>query len=297
MKGILKKTMTVLSAMTLILCVTGCAEEGGASKSSSLQEEKQEVLKPEVDTSDMGPVLQRIYERGYLTVGSATGYAPYIFVDISSPNQEATGTDMELAKKVAEKLGVELKYVDMVFSGLISAVTTDKIDFALGGMTPTEERKESVDFSNEYLFTEQRVLVRKEDVDKFKTIDDLNGATIAIQKSTTQDMLATDFCKDSTIIRLDKVPNAILELTSKNADVVIIEEIVAQQYIIENNDLTICEIEFPEERKLKTSSVAFKKGNEDFIKIVNEVIAECEDEGAFDEWVTEYSQLVVDMNK
>lgn len=302
MKTKMTRFTSLLLAAALSFAIAGCSSQETTTETVETVEATTEVVETvettteEVDTTEMGPVLTRIYEQGYIVVGSATGYSPYIFIDVSTADQEATGTDIALSYAIADKLGVEIKYVDMLFSGLISSVTTDQIDYAIGGMTPTDERREIVDFSDIYLPTEQRVLVNIADVDKYQTVDDLAGATIAVQKSTTQEALATLYCEDSIMVGHDKLPNAILELASGKADAVILEELVAAQYIIANPELTLCDIHFPEESSLKTSAIAVQKGNEDFLEIVNEVIAECTADGSFDAWIDEYSTLAIEMN-
>lgn len=100
--------------------------------------------------------------------------------------------DMELAKAIAEELGVELEIQDMTFSSLLAAIPAGKIDMAIAGVAPTDERKETMDFSDSYLFSDQVVIINKTDADKFKTLDDLKGVPLAAEKSTTQEKLVQE---------------------------------------------------------------------------------------------------------
>lgn len=105
-----------------------------------------------------------------MVIATASGYMPYEFVDISSANQDVIGVDMALGDKLIEKLsdkpGVEVKkkLEDTTFTANLAAVAADQVDIMLAGMSPTEERKQNMDFSDVYLKTEQRSCPRKRDV-------------------------------------------------------------------------------------------------------------------------------------
>ena len=101
----------------------------------------------EAEGTGEGGLLESIKEKGKLVVGTASGYPPYEFIDITSANQDIVGIDMELAQAIADKLGVELEIQDMNFTSLISSIPTHKVDMAIAGISITEERKETMDFS------------------------------------------------------------------------------------------------------------------------------------------------------
>ena len=107
-----------------------------------------------------------------MVIATASGYMPYEFVDITSSNQDVIGVDMALGDKIIEKLsdklGVEVKkkVEDTTFTANLAAVVADQVDIMLAGMSPTEERKQNMDFSDVYLKAEQRIMVRKADADQ-----------------------------------------------------------------------------------------------------------------------------------
>ena len=90
---------------------------------------------------DRVSLCRQLKNRGELIVGTASGYPPYEFVDTSKSDKTIVGIDMELAQKVADKLGVKLKVEDMNFSSLLSSLATGKVDIAIAGINPTDERK------------------------------------------------------------------------------------------------------------------------------------------------------------
>lgn len=243
-----------------------------------------------------GPVMQKIKESGKIVVGTASGYPPYEFIDASKADKTVIGIDMEIAQALADKLGVKLEVQDMNFQSLLSSLTSGKVDIAISGINPTDERRKTMDFSDDYLPTEQMVLIRKADADKYKSLEDLYGKTIGVQKSTTQETLTKNEIKDAQIVGLAHVPEAVLELKHGKVDGVVVEGICGKQYLIYNDDLMFAEgIHF--KNGTKNSAAALQKGNEDLLKVVNEVLKENTDNGNLKKWEEEYVQKSVDNAK
>jgi len=243
-----------------------------------------------------GPVMQKIKESGKIVVGTASGYPPYEFIDASKADKTVIGIDMEIAQALADKLGVKLEVQDMNFQSLLSSLTSGKVDIAIAGINPTDERRKTMDFSDDYLPTEQMVLIRKADADKYKSLEDFYGKTIGVQKSTTQEALTKNEIKDAQIVGLAHVPEAVLELKHGKVDGVVVEGICGKQYLIYNDDLMFAEgIHF--KNGTKNSAAALQKGNEDLLKVVNEVLKENTDNGNLKKWEEEYVQKSVDNAK
>ena len=242
-----------------------------------------------------GTLLQSIKSKGTLVVGTASGYPPYEFIDTSKSDKEVVGIDMALAEKIADKLGVKLKIEDMGFSALLSSLASNNVDIAIAGISPTDERKKTVDFSDNYIDASQKILIRKEDADRFKTIDNFKGKMIGAEKSTTQEKLAQTEMSGSTLVSLERVPDLIMELTNKKIDGIVIESTVAQQYLLSNQSIALSAASF--KNGTKESAIALNKGNEDLVKIINEVIQENKSNGNVDKWIKQYSQLAVNNAK
>ena len=119
-------------------------------------------------------------EKLVLVMGTNAAFPPYEFVD---ENNKVAGIDAEIAAAIAEKLGMTLEIKDMAFDSLITAVSSGSVDIVLAGMTVTEERKESVNFSDTYA-TGVQVVIVAEDSD-ITSIDDLDGKIIGVQTGTT----------------------------------------------------------------------------------------------------------------
>ena len=277
-----KKALKILAigmAAAAALTMAGCGGSDQGAKSSAPPAQKESAL------------MQKIKKNGKIVVGTASGYPPYEFVDTSQGDKKVIGIDMELARKVADKLGVKLEVQDMNFQALLSSLTGGKVDVAIAGINPTDERRKSMDFSDNYLPTEQKVIIRKADADKYKKVEDLYGKTIGVQKSTTQEALAKEKIKDARIVGLAHVPEVVLELKQGKVDGLVVEGIVGEQYVIFNDDLMFSDIKFP--NAVKNSAAAIQKGNEDVVAIINAVIKENTNNGNFKKWTEEYSKKAV----
>lgn len=290
-----KLNKSVLTGVMALSLLAGCG-----SPSASQQPASDLAAS---DLPEMGPVLTRIAESGKMKVVTASGYMPYEFIDIESPDQTVIGVDMALGEKIVERLSdelgveVEMQIENTTFTSNLAAIAADQADIMLAGMSPTAERRENMDFSDIYLQAEQRLLVRAEDAEKYKELADFAGATIAVQINTTQATIAHEVLTDSNVTELERIPNAVLELTTGNADAVVIESTVAQPYLLANPDLALSDAALPEERLYKDTAIAVPKGNEDFLEIINAVIADCQQQGLIDQWIQEYSEICAEQNQ
>lgn len=277
----MNKTMKAVllgAALAGTMLAAGCGDSSTAKSGSA-------------SGTSQSKLMQTIKQRGKLIVGTSSGYPPYVFVDAESPDKKAIGLDMEMCKQIADKLGVPMEVQDMSFSALLSSVTAGKVDIAVGGVSPTPEREKAMAFSDLYLPTEQKLLVRKEDQHKLKTMADLKGKVIGAEKSTTQEATAQKV-EGATAIGLSSVPDAVLQLKNGKLDGIVLEGVVSKQYLVYNDDLALADVQF--EGAKKVSAVALQKGNDDVLKIINDVIKQDTESGQFDKWVDEYSKIAIE---
>lgn len=300
MKNTVKRTLSaLLAAASLTAALSGCGSTPAAEGDAALADTGADTTSAE---SEYGPVLTRIAETGKMVVATASGYMPYEFIDITSSDQKVIGVDMALGERIAEKLSetlgvdVETQIENTTFTANLAAIAADQVDIMIAGMSPTDERRENMDFSDIYLKAEQRLMVRAEDAAQYTDLAAFAGKTIAVQINTTQATIAHEVLTDSNVTDLERIPNAMLELTTGNADAVVIESTVAQPYLLANPDLVLCDAALPEERLYKDTAIAVPKGNEDFLALVNETIKECQDEGLIDQWIAEYSAICAEQN-
>lgn len=236
-----------------------------------------------------GNLLQKVKEKGTLVMGTSSGFPPYEFIDTSKSDKTVVGIDVALGQKIADKLGVKLVVQDMSFSALLSSIAADKIDIAISAINATDERRKAVDFSDPYMHSPHILLIRKEDAGKYKTLEDFRGKTIGAQKATLQEDLARTQIPEAKVVALDRIPDILIELDHGKLDAVASQGVVAKQYLIMNPELADSGVKFENVRS--SSCVAIPKGNEDLVKLVNEVIEENKDN--IPNWIEEYSELAV----
>ena len=182
-----------------------------------------------------------------LKMGTNATFPPYEFYD--DETGEIVGIDAEVAAAICEKLGCELEIVDMDFDAIIPAITTGKIDFGMAGMTVTEERLQSVDFTTSYATGIQSVIVKEDS--EITSVDDLfaEGANhkIGVQQGTTGDIYCSGDIEEAglgTIERYKNGTDAVLALTSGKVDCVVIDNQPALKYVEANEGLKILDTEY-----------------------------------------------------
>lgn len=266
----IKRILALVVSISLVFALTACGKKDGAS-------------------SDAGK-LEQIKESGKLVLGTSADYPPFEFHKEINGKDEIVGFDIEIAKAMAEELGVELEIKDMKFDGLLAALNAGKVDIVIAGMNPTEDRKAAVDFSEIYYREVQSVVVRAESADLIKTLDDLKGKKVAVQKGTTMEAMAQQHMAESEIKGLGRVTDVVLELKNKKVEAVVMEKPVAKAYVAANPELKLTEIELePEDTGF---AVAVKKGNADLVAKTNEILKSLMDQGKIDEFVADANKLM-----
>lgn len=275
MKSKLSKITAILLTVFFTLGLAAC---GKSAESTGAAASKAETK------------VDKIKKAGKIVLGTSGDYPPYEFHKSVDGKDTIVGFDVEIAKEIAKDLGVKLEVKEMDFKGLLGALQSGNVDFVLAGMTPTEERKQSVDFSNVYYTAVQKVVVRTEDNDKIKAVSDLKGKAVGVQKGAIQETIAKEQMPDSDAKALGKVSDIALALKTKKIDAAIIEGPVATSYVNANSDLKISDI------VLKTedagSAVAVNKGNKELIDEVNKTLDRLTKDKAIEKLVTDATNSV-----
>lgn len=235
--------------------------------------------------------LSDIQAKGVLEVGANVDFMPYEFywTNPDTNEEELAGFDMALAKGIADKLGVKLELKDQAFAGLVTALSAGEMDMVISGLAIKPERLEVVDFSDPYFAGEQILLVRAEDYDTLKTVDDMAGKKIGAQLgSLQQGILEEQFSNAGEQILLEKIHILALELDQGNIDGWLITDLVAKQYMaVYPGRFKISEVPVDYDSSAGIGVAVPKGDNESLLKIVNEYIAEIKADGTFDGWVDE----------
>ena len=184
------------------------------------------------------------------------------------------GFDIELGKLIAEELGVELEITDMAFDALLISLQQGKFDLVAAGVTYSPERYGL--FSDPYYVEGQAVLIRTEDLDTYTTAESLSGCTVGAQKGTVQAELAANMAQDVTCLE----PDLVTELKQDKIEAIVVDYVVAEDYLTAHEDLAISDIVLEDGQVNKC--VVAQEGNQELIDVVNSVIAQGLADGSFD---------------
>ncbi|HFI0272728.1 transporter substrate-binding domain-containing protein [Streptococcus suis] len=253
---ILTLAATVVAGLTLAACSSSTTE---SSKST----------------------LDAIKEKGTLVAATSPDYAPFEFQALVDGKNEVVGADIMLAQKIADELGVKLEISPMNFDNVLTSVQNGKADIAIAGISYSEERAKTFDFSEEYYLISDVLLVNKDKADQIKDTDALAGLNLAVQKGSTQETYAKENLSSAKIVSLTLMGEAVNELKAGKVDAVLMDSPVAAGYVSQNADLAIAKAEFP---KIDENSkvIALPKGSADLKAEIDKVIADVKAKGEFD---------------
>ena len=298
----MKKIFAMVLALAMIL---SCAACGGSSKSK-------------------GDLLDEIKAQGYIELCTEPYFAPYEFVDPSKTGDaQYVGVDIEIAKYIAEKIGVELRIVPLDFTAVLAGIADGKYDIAISAIAycrpslgmlvinalaasdyvliPVQadylaaeaSRAEAMRLSNVYKNSSggYGFLTRTEEVDKYNSVEDLKDAVVITQSGSVQEALYNQnvkACKEFKLVA--NMTDGYLAVAEGKADVCICSTESAQLYAEANGGLAIPDFRFEVDPNMNGTVVAMPlEGSESLLEVVNEAIAELNAQGKIDQWNEEYT--------
>ena len=276
----MKKIFALVLAAVMVLSLAACGAkpEAAAETAAATEAAKAEAA---FDTVN----------EGKLTVATSPDFAPYEFYAIDKDgNPYLAGFDMDLAKYIANELGLELEVIPMDFDGTIMELTQGNVDMSLAGYSITEERKEVMDFSIVYYGGAQAFVTTKQFKDKFTDLASANNPdlTIEAQTGSIQADLMKQNTPDADCVEMVKVTDIIAELVNGKAQGAFIEKAVAESYQKNYPELEIlCDVPFDSEG----SAAGITKGNTKLVEAVNAAIEKCISSGEFDKYVQNAQEL------
>ncbi|WP_096201167.1 transporter substrate-binding domain-containing protein [Bacillus sp. FJAT-45350] len=213
-------------------------------------------------------------EKKVLVMGTSADYPPFESVD--SATGEIVGFDVDIARYITEQLGYEFKIEDMEFSTLVPALTSGRADFVLAGMTPTEERKQNVDFSDIYHEANNLIITKSDS--GITSVEDLAGKTVGVQLGSIQEEAAKEI-DGIEMVQRDRIPALVQELLSNRIDAAIIEDAVALGHLNQHEVLTSFILLDDEPGG---SAIGFPKDSE-LVGPFNEILLEMKESGMLEE--------------
>lgn len=284
-------------ALSCALCLSmlaGCgdsaassapAAESAAPTEAAAEAATETSVKDEAPAAEAGSTAEAAaadfttVEDGKLHMATNATFPPYESI---ADDGTFEGIDVDIAGKIAEKLGLELVVDDMEFGSIITSVQTGKEDIAMAGLTGTDERKQNVDFTDSYA-TGVQVVIVPEDSD-IKTIDDLQGKLIGCQESTTGYTYCTDDYGEDMVTAFPSGANAVQALLTGKIDAVVIDKQPAEAYVAQNEGLKILDTEYVAENY----AIGVSKDNTALRDAVNNALKELIDDGTVQAILDQY---------
>jgi len=197
------KSSVVLVAMASVVALAGCTSSPSSPTSAPAGQTNQ--------TSH----LQQVIKRGVLQVGVLPDYPPY---SSQQANGDIVGYEPDIAKKLADALGVKLKMVNTDGTSRKPVLDSNRVDVDIDAFTATDERAKAVDFTIPYVASGALPLFRKDS--PIKSIADLKGKKVSVARGSTNDTLMTKQFPGTTVVRFDTIADAIQAVKSEKVDAV-----------------------------------------------------------------------------
>jgi len=299
-----KRAIRYMAGLALVCALGAAAFSASAIAEEEYVENEYGFVDGSMDVSNGIPDnaqgrLLKIKEAGKLTVATEPYFAPQEFIDPSKTGQEQyVGADMEFAKLIAERMGVELEIVPLEFTAVQASVAEGKYDLAISALAYTPGRAEAMELSKGYHLSEDSslygVIIRNEDAENIKSVDDLADRTIITQSGSLQEALANENIKEyKEFKKVSSMQDAFLAVQESKADAAVIDIENARLYIQNNPgcDMMIVEdIVFRLEPQFDGTRVGTEKGEIQLMYFVNGVIDEMLESGIYEEWFKEYAE-------
>ena len=206
-----------------------------------------------------------------LILATEAGFAPYEYYN----NGEIVGVDIDIAREIANELGMELVIKDIAFDSIISEIKTEKSDIGAAGISYTEERAKEVDFTIDYMDSRQIIIVKKNS--SIKSPSDLYNQKVAVQLGSVADSYLTENYPNVDVVREKKFLAAIQDLKDSKVECVVMDEVPAKELI--SKDLVILDDALVTDHY----GMVVKKGNTKVLETANNVIKRLKDDGKIDE--------------
>lgn len=268
----MKKIIAILAALVLVIgCFAAC---GGNEETTAGTEET------------TGAATGLTATDGVLVMATNAAFPPYEYKE----GDDFAGIDVEIAGAIAEKLGLKLEIKDVEFGSIVGGVQTGKFDMGMAGMTVTDERLESVNFTTSYATGIQVVIVNEDSA--IKSLDDLKGdgsMKFGVQQDTTGDIYASASVEkggygEENVVRYKTGADAVQALKTGKVDAVIIDNEPAKSFVAANEGLKILDGEWT----LENYAIAIAKENTALLDAVNNALAELTADGTVGKIIAKY---------
>ena len=232
--------------------------------------------------------LEAIKQAGVIKVGTSADYPPFESVDASG---NKIGFDIDLMTEIAKRLGVKIEWVDRPFDSLIAAVQEGKIDASISAFNYSEERDQTIDFSDAYYTSEDAFTVAEGFAGTIANPEDVANFKVGVQTGTTQDGWLTDTLvakgklPEENLFRYDRVDQAMLDLQNGRIEVMMSDYIPAQALVEQLGGLTIV---YHGVLSSGPMNIVIPNDDKDLQQAINEILKQLQDEGFINDLAVKY---------
>lgn len=234
------------------------------------------VVLPGVAVAD---TLDDILKRGTLRVGMEPGYMPF---ELTNKKGEIIGFDVDMAKRMAKAMGVELELVSTAWDGIIPALLTKKFDIIMSGMTLTQERNLKISFADPYIVIGQSILIKKELANEVKSYKDLNNKKykVASKLGTTGEQATKRMIPNCDYISFETEQEGVMDLVNGKIDAFVYDLPYNAIAFSEKGEGKLVLIDTP--FTYEPIAWGVNRGNPDFINWLNNFLVQAKNDGTYD---------------
>ena len=297
-----KLFITIVTTLTLSMAaLTACTVAEASTHAATTEAIKTEAAATTAGETSHAPSnrLEEILQRGYIEVATEPYFAPNEFIDPTiTGDDNIVGSDIELAKYIADDLGVELRLKPMDFTSVLGSMTSGKFDMTISALAYTPSRAETMNLSKGYYYGSEDpqkaygILIRKEDADKIKTIEDLADKTVAAQNGSLQEMFVREQIPAyKQYNQVSSTNDAFLMVQTGRADAMAAALKMAELYLESNPEcglMILPDFYFTVDLDTQGTRIGIPLGEDELTDRINEIIDEIIEQDLYNQWYEEY---------
>ena len=286
---------TLISSVIAVSSLTACGSQGAESASAATTQSEEtateaaETTKAPAETAEAeatgDDLLNEIKERGYIIVGTEGTWSPYTYHD---DNDELVGFDVEVAKYIADYIGVDIQYSETVWGSMFASLDAGQIDVVINSVSYSDERAEKYDFSEPYNYSQHAFLALK-DNDEVNTLEDAKGKTAANDPTSSIGKYAED--NGAILDEVGEAAQAVSEVRNGRADLSFGTTVGFADYLKQHpEDEEVFKVVVTSDPE-PNAYIPVVKGNEELVKVINEALAQAREDGTLSALALKYFDL------
>jgi len=282
----MKKILAFALCIAMILALAACSGAPASSAAAPASSDAAPASSETPAAPDDAPAPAK------LLLGTSADYPPFEFIYLDDNGaQQYAGIDISLGAKIAEDMGAEMEVVNISFDNLMASLQKGEIDMVIAGIEKTPERETVADFSDPY-YTDlpAMILVKKENVGLYNSMEDFAGKAVGAQSGTTKADIVTNDMPGANPVFLQVVSDLVNNLVYDKCDAIVLDGAVAMQYAQSNEELVILE-SVPLGEALPFRVCVQKGDPSGLLPKINETIAAILADGTMDAYIAEADAL------